>query len=97
MLDRNEDTELMDSERVRLEGDRESLNGVAVSAMAMLIVLLTPARGVVLPPLAEGSPSVDSKIISYWPLAVEPLDGVWKIVLSYSSMGGRIDEAAEGV
>jgi hypothetical protein len=67
--------------------------------MAILMVLLGPARGVVLPPLAVGSPSLDStKTTSYCPLAVEPLDGVWKIELSYiSSTGGRMLDVAEGV
>jgi hypothetical protein len=97
MLERNDETDPTDSDRLKLEGDPK--DGSGVSAMAMLIVLLGPARGVVLPPLAVGSPSLDStKTTSYCPLAVEPLDGVWKTELSYSSStGGRMLDVAEGV
>ncbi len=59
MLERSEEIDPTDSERVRLEGDINDSSGVGVLAIAMLMVLLI-ARGVVLPPLAVGSPELDS-------------------------------------
>lgn len=67
--------------------------------MAILVVKLTGALGVLLPPLLDGWPSVDSTTTtSYPPAMLDSMDGVLNIELSsVSSIGGRPLDTAEGV
>ncbi len=89
MLERRDETDDTESERVRLDGESKELIADGVGAIGMLVTLL-------LEPGVE-TPSDSTRTMSYCPTSLEATVGRKKDVSKDSSTPGRIVELADGV
>lgn len=91
MLDRKEDTEETDSDLERLEGVSDDLNNEdGVGAIGSLLPKLLLLR-------VDRVSLSSTNTTSYFPASLDATDGPMNELSDISSIGARIDEAADGV
>jgi hypothetical protein len=90
MLERKDETDATDSDRVRLDGESNELIADGVPAIGMLADRLLW--------LGVGSPMLDStRMISYCPASLDPTVGLRNDVSNVSSGPGGIVDVTDGV